>query len=193
VATQSAPKITEDEYLRLDRAAEYRSELVDGEMFAMSGGSARHSMPPVNWAVALVAQLRGLNCRVFSSDLRVRISARGSYVYPYLSVVCGELQMYKGEPDILTNPKVVIEILSRSTADYDRGKKFELYREIPSLDEYVLTHQGLQHIEHYARQPDSNWIFREYRGLESSLELLSIGCQVQLAEIYVGVLDLRQT
>jgi Uma2 family endonuclease len=192
VATQSVPKITEDEYLRLDRAADCRSEFVDGEMFAMSGGSLRHAMLPVNWATGLVAQLRSGNCRVFSSDMRTRISARGAYVYPDLSVVCGQPKIHEGSADILTNPKVVIEILSPSTADYDRGKKFELYREIPSLDEYVLTHQDSPHIEHYARQPDSSWIFREYRGIESSIELLSIGCKVQLADIYAGVLDLPQ-
>jgi Uma2 family endonuclease len=124
--------------------------------------------------------------------MRTRISARGDYVYPDVSVVCGQPQIHKGEPDILTNPKVVIEVLSPSTADYDHGKKFELYREIPSLDEYVLTHQDSPHIEHYARQPDSSWIFREYRGLEASIELLSIGCKVQLADIYAGVLDLPQ-
>ncbi len=192
MATQSVPKITEDDYLRLDRAAEYRSEFVDGEMFAMSGGSARHALIPTNWGAELTVQLRGRNCRLFSSDLRVRISARGAYVYPDLSVVCGEPQIHQGETDILTNPKVIVEVLSPSTADYDRGKKFELYREIPSLDEYVLTHQDTPHVEHYARQPDSSWIFREYRGLESSIELRSIGCKVQLAEIYAGVLDLPQ-
>jgi Uma2 family endonuclease len=84
----------------------------------------------------------------------------------------------------LLNPKIIIEVLSPSTADYDRGKKFELYREIPTLQEYVLTHSDAPHVEHFARQTDSSWIFREYKGLENSLRLTSINCEIGLADIY---------
>lgn len=175
--------MTEEEYLRLERAAQYKSEFVDGEIFAMSGGSLWHSQLAVNWTVHLFIRLRGKDCRVFSSDARVRTTTSGSYVYPDVSVVCGG-RVVSGGDDILIDPKIVIEVLSPSTADYDRGKKFELYREIPFLQEYVLTHTDSPHIEHFARQADESWIFREYKSLESSLRLTSIQCDIGLADIY---------
>jgi Uma2 family endonuclease len=189
MATQPVSKVSEEEYLRLDRAAEYKSEYVGGEMFAMSGGTLRHAELSTSWAAELRMKLRGKNCHIYSSDARLRSSASGSYIYADISVVCGKPQLHEGASDILTNPNVVIEVLSPSTADYDRGKKFELYREIASLSEYVLTHTDAPHIEHFVRQADESWIFREYRGLESSIVLPSIDCEVRLADLYAGVFD----
>ncbi|MGI8741218.1 MAG: Uma2 family endonuclease [Bryobacteraceae bacterium] len=119
-------------YLRLERAAEYKSEYVGGEIFAMAGGSPRHSELAANWIFEVKSKLRGSNCRLFTSGLRVRTPATGSYVYPDVAVVCGELRVYETANDVLTNPAVVVEVLSLSTAHYDRGKKFELYRAFPS-------------------------------------------------------------
>ncbi len=116
----------------------------------------------------------------------------GSHLYPDVSVVCGAPQRPKNSVDVLTNPNVVVEVLSPSTANYDRGEKFELYREIASLGDYVLVHAASPHIEHFARQPDDSWIFREYRGLESSIPLASIDCSVVLGDVYAGVLDLLE-
>jgi Uma2 family endonuclease len=190
VATQSIPRVNEEEYLRLDRAAEYKSEFLDGEIFAMSGGSLRHSYLAIRWAGHLDSQLRGKNCYVFTSDARVRTPKTGSYLYPDVSVTCGGPQTHQNSNDILVNPQVVIEVLSPSTAGYDHGKKFERYREIPLLRDYVLVHADLAHVEHYVRQPDASWIFREYRGLETAVPIASIDCNVPLAEVYSGVLDL---
>ena len=190
MATQSIPKITEDEYLALERAADHKSEFVDGQIYAMAGGSLRHSLVAASFTTELVIQLRGGECHVFSSDARVRTSASGSYVYPDVSVLFGAPQLRKGANDILTNPKVLIEVLSPSTANYDRGKKFELYREIASLEEYVLVHTGSALVEHFARQADASWIFREYRGLEAAISIASIGCMVRLADVYAGVFEL---
>jgi Uma2 family endonuclease len=187
MATQPVTRITEEEYLRLERAATYKSEFINGEIFAMAGGTLWHARIAVNWGAHLVYKLRGGNCNVFSSDARVRTTASGSYVYADVSVTCGDSLITKDD-DILVDPKVVIEVLSPSNADYDRGKKFELYREIPTLQEYVLTHSDSPHIEHFARQADSSWIFREYKGLESSLRLASINCEIGLADIYERIL-----
>jgi Uma2 family endonuclease len=187
MVTQPVTRITEEEYLRLERAATYKSELVDGEIFAMSGGTRRHSRSAANWIAHLTYKLRGKNYDVFTSDIRVRTTASGSYVYPDVSVACGTA-VTNEDDDILVNPKLVIEVLSPSTADYDRGKKFELYREIPTLQEYVLTHSDAPHVEHFARQADSSWIFREYKGLESSLRLASINCEIGLTDIYERIL-----
>ncbi len=190
MSTQSIQKITGDEYLALERAAERKSEFVDGEIYAMAGGSLRHSLIAANLIIDLGAKLRGTNCRVFSSDARIRTAASGSYVYPDVSVVCGAPQVHKEAADILTNPKVLLAVLSPSTADYDRGKKFELYREIPSLEDYILVHTLSAHVEHFARQADASWIFREYGSLEASMLVGSIGCTLLLGDIYHGVFEL---
>jgi Uma2 family endonuclease len=139
MATQPITKITEEEYLRLERAAEFKSEFVSGEIFAMSGGSPKHSLLAANWLGELRKKFRGGRCGVFNSDLRARTERTGSYVYPDVSVVCDKLAMYAGSDDVITNPKLVVEVLSPSTADYDRGHKFELYREIPSLSDRVCV------------------------------------------------------
>jgi Uma2 family endonuclease len=183
MASQPVTRMTEEEYLRRDRAATYKSEFVDGEMFAMSGGTLWHSQISANWIVHLGYALRGGPCRVFTSDARVRIAASGSYVYPDVTVVCGD-PVANQDDDILISPTVVIEVLSPSTADYNRGKKFELYRDIPSLREYVLTHSDTPRVEHFARQTETSWIFREYKGLEHSLRLEAIGCEIGMADIY---------
>ncbi|MDQ2841274.1 MAG: Uma2 family endonuclease [Acidobacteriota bacterium] len=190
MATQSTPVITEEEYLRLERASDHKSEFINGEIFAMAGGKLRHSLITANFAGALGAKLRGGNCLVFSPDLRVRTATSGSYVYPDVSVVCGVPQVHEGAGDILINPKLVVEVLSPSTADYDHGKKFELYREIVSLEDYVLVDTGTARVEHFARQPDGSWTFREYRGIEAAVPFASLGCTVELAEVYAGVFDL---
>ncbi len=190
MATQSIPRVTEEEYLRLERAAEHKHEFVDGEIVAMAGGSPVHSLLAANWIAELAPKLRGRGCHVFTSDLRVRTPLTGSFLYPDVSVVCGGPRLRQRAADILTDPRVVIEVLSPSTADYDRGKKFELYREIPELADYILVHADSPHVEHFAREPDASWIFREYRGLETSLAITSIDCIVQLADLYVGAFEL---
>jgi Uma2 family endonuclease len=188
MASLPIPRITEEEYLRLDRAAETKSEFVDGEIFAMSGGSFPHSILAVKWMGELLSKLRGRNCVVFNSDERVRTPGSGSYVYPDVSVVCGKPQSHRASDDILTNPVVVIEVLSPSTEDYDRGKKFALYREIASLQDYLLVHSDEVHVESFTRQPEG-WLLREYRGAEAAVPIASIDCAVLLGDVYAGVID----
>ena len=183
MASLPTPRITEEEYLRLERAAEYKSEFVDGEIFAMSGGLLPHNVLAGRWILELGLKLRGRDCLVLTSDQKVRTPSSGSYVYPDVSVVCGQPRMHQSAGDILTNPIVVIEVLSPSTESYDRGKKFELYREIASLQDYILVHTGAVHVEHFSRKPGS-WLLYAYHGAESSVSIASIDCTVLLGEVY---------
>jgi Uma2 family endonuclease len=184
MASQPVTKLTEEEYLRLERAAEYKSEFIGGEIFAMPGGSFRHSSLAAKWITQFNNRLQGRGFTVCTSDARVRTPSTGSYVYPDVSVVCGEPVAHAGSDDILTNPKIIVEVLSPSTSSYDRGEKFELYREIPSLNDYVLAHTNAVHVEHFSRQSDGSWIFREYKGDDSTIALNSINCTVPLADVY---------
>ncbi len=186
MASLPTPRITEEEYLQIERAADYKSEFADGEMFAMSGGTLSHSQLALNWGFELKLRLRGRECFVYNSDARIRTPRSGSYVYPDVSVVCGQPKTHQSSDDILTNPIVVIEVLSPSTEGYDRGKKFGLYREIESLQDYILVHTDSIHVEHFSRQPGS-WLYRECEGVESIVSIASIGCDVRLGDAYEGI------
>ncbi len=185
MASQPIVGLTEQDYLALERAAEFRSEFVDGEMYAMSGGTSRHSRLAIRFAVALDIQLKGRKCLVFSSDMQVRIAKSKNYLYPDLSVVCGEEESF--EVDVLENPAVIVEVLSPSTADYDHGKKFSIYREIPSLKDYLLVHTQEIMIEHFTPQADSSWLLAYHKGMDAVVELKSIACSIALRDIYSGV------
>ena len=188
MATQPVPRLTEAEYLRIERAAQFRSEFVDGEMYAMAGGTSRHSLLELSVGAEIRALLKGKRCRAYSSNLRVRVPD-GRQLYPDVSVVCGPIQYHAGATDIFTNPILVGEVLSPSTAIYDRGGKFELYRTIPSLRDYLLLHQHSIFAEHYTRNVDGSWTLREYRGEEAAIPLLNIECLLRLGNVYEGVME----
>jgi Uma2 family endonuclease len=185
MASNPVSKLTEEQYLAIERPAEFKSEFLDGVMYAMSGGSPRHSRLAVNIA-QLHGMLRGTACQVFNSDLRVRASSR-MYAYPDVSVVCGKLQLADEQKDVLLNPIVIFEVLSPSTEQYDRGLKFQLYRTIPSLREYILVDQNRVQVEQYIYQDASTWILRDHQGLDAELKLDSIGASLPLRLIYDGV------
>src|SRR3984885_4784794 len=179
--------LTEAEYLALERRAEFKSEFLDGEMFAMSGGTSPHSLIAANLIFALKLQLKGCPCVVYTSDMRVKVQASGLYTYPDLSVACG-IREFEGEnEDILLNPTVVVEILSDSREAYDRGRKFELYRRLPSLREYLLVSQRKALVEQYIRQESGAWLLNEVAGLESKLSLPSVGIAIEMADVYTDV------
>ena len=182
----SQPKtfITPEEYLAIERKAEYKSEYFNGEMFAMSGASERHVNIVANLMYLLVGQLRGRSCKAYASDLRVRVSLTGLYTYPDVIVVCGQPQFADDQRDTLLNPTLIVEVLSESTKDYDRGGKFEHYRTLDSFSEYVLIAQDRCHVEHFVRQPDKRWLLAETNRLEDTIHLLSIDCDLALAEVY---------
>ncbi len=182
--------MTEEEYLELERKADFRSEFVRGEMYAMAGGSLRHGRAIMNLGMLLGTQVASGDCSAFPSDVRVRTRQTGAHVYPDISVVCGKPEVVGNAADTLLNPKVIVEVLSPSTSDYDHGTKFALYREIPSLSDYIMVHINEAYIEQYTRQADSTWILHEYRDMNSALRIPSIGCEIALEQVYRGVFEL---
>jgi len=192
VSVKKPKKISEAQYLKMERAAEFKSELRDGRAYAMAGASERHNLIMGNTFVSLHNQLRRRPCRVYPSDMRVRVTAIGFYTYPDISVVCGRPEFADDTRDTLLNPTVIVEVLSPSTANYDRGEKFERYRQLPSLSEYLLVSQTRPLVEHYVRQPDGKWLLTEYRELSDVVELPSIGCRLALSEIYEQVTVIKE-
>jgi len=183
VASNPVTKLTEEEYLALDRAAEFKSEFFDGEMFAMSGVSMRHARLQQNISAGLDALVRARGCEVFGSDFRVRVSPR-MYAYPDIAIVCGLPHLGDERQDILLNPVIVFEILSPSTEKYDRGLKFQNYRTIESLKEYILVNQDQILVEQYTHQADNTWTLRDHKGLDEPLNLASVGVSIPLQRIY---------
>jgi Uma2 family endonuclease len=187
MSTQPKTHYTPEEYLALERAAAYKSEYYNGEIFAMAGASRRHVLIVTNLVIELGTQLRKRDCELYSADMRLKVNPTGLYTYPDVIVVCGEPQFSDEQKDTLINPNVIIEVLSESTQGYDRGGKFEQYRTLESFKEYVLVAQDKPHVEHFRRQPDNRWILTETNNLEDSIELTSINCTLALAEIYAKV------
>lgn len=181
---QSQPRLTPEDYLAIERSAEFKSEYFDGEIFAMTGASEPHNLVVTNATRELSVQLKKRPCKLYANDMRVKVDPTGLYTYPDLVVVCGKAQFDDTHLDTLLNPTLIIEVLSDSTEAYDRGRKFEHYRKLESLAEYVLIAQNRPHIESYRRQPDHHWLLTECDGLDSVLRLDSIDCAIVLAEIY---------
>jgi len=181
------PRLSPEEYLDLDRAADQRSEYWNGEMFALSGGSVAHATIVTNLVVSLAGGLRGGTCRVFSTDLRLRVSATGLYTYPDVLVICGQIAFADDRNDTVLNPKLLVEVLSPSTQDYDRGRKFAHYRALPSLEEYVVVAQDRPHVEQFVREDLNRWTLTDTDGLDALLFFRSIGCSAALREVFDGV------
>jgi len=184
MASQPVARMTEEEYLALERKAEYRSEYIDGEVYAMAGASWKHDQIVQDLGLSLRSKLRGTRCRTFGDNVRVRIPQTRMYTYPDLGIVCGPPQFADDQKGTLVNPIVLIEVLSDSTRNYDQGDKFAHYRRLESLREYVMLEQDAPHVEHYTRQADGSWLLREYDGLDARVTLASAGCELALAEIY---------
>ena len=182
----TAPKLrhSPEEYLARERVSEGRHQYYQGEIFAMSGGNARHSRISINLVWRLSQRLDGGRCEVYDKDMRIKVNTSGLYTYPDASVVCGTAEFEDDKRDTLLNPLVIFEVLSPSTADYDRGTKFQLYRGLSSLREYVIVAQEQPYVEHHVKQPDGSWLLSEIRGLEESLPMEAIGCTLPLSEIY---------
>jgi Uma2 family endonuclease len=182
--SQAQKRYTAEEYLALERQAQYKSEYCAGEIFAMAGASRWHNLIVANVIGELRLQLKGRPCTTYPSDMRVKISPTGLYTYPDVTVVCGEAQFEDTRQDTLLNPTLIVDVLSESTEAYDRGGKFAHYRKLPTLLEYVLITQTKPHIEHYIRQPDHRWLLEEAEGLHSTIHFPAIDCHLSLAEAY---------
>ena len=173
-----------EEYLELETAAEYKSEYRDGLIIPMAGGTPNHNQIAVNLSAALNFALKGQPYRVFTSDLRLWIPQARLYTYPDVIVVSGQLQFAESRRDTITNPLIIVEVLSESTANYDRGEKFRFYRTIPTLQEYILISQSEMHVEQFAKTADNKWILSEDDQENSILTLNSIQFQISLRDIY---------
>jgi Uma2 family endonuclease len=184
---QSARRLSEAEYLALERTAEFKSEFLGGELFAMAGGTLQHSLIATNLAGEFRNRLKGGRCLPFNSDLRIKVAPSGLLTYPDLSVICGPAEFVPGTNDTVLNPTVLVEVLSDSTEAYDRGTKFEHYRQIASLREYLLVNQKRPRIEQFIRQLDGRWLLNEADGLDRSLDLPSLQISIALAEIFANV------
>ncbi len=184
MATQPQLRLTPEEYLSAERQAETKSEFHDGELLAMAGASYAHNLIVANVIRELGVQLKSRPCAVLPSDIRLWLEASRHYVYPDVTVVCGEPEFTDADQDTLVNPTLLVEVLSEATRNYDRGEKFERYRTLGSFAEYVLLAQDRPHCEHYVRQPDKSWILTEESRVEVTVPLTTIGCELALSEAY---------
>lgn len=179
--------MTADEYLSFERLSEIRHEYANGEIVAMTGASEEHILITGNIHSSLHTQLRKQPCKTYMSDMRVKVSRSGAYTYPDVTVVCDTPQFEDQEVGTLLNPTVIFEVLSPSTEAYDRGDKFQRYRRLESLQEYLLVSQQEVRIEHYIRQ-GTQWVLTEADSLDAILTLPSIHCTLSLADVYEKVI-----
>lgn len=187
MANPAQPFISVDDYLVMDEEAEGRLEFIDGAVVAMAGASYNHVVIGTNLVIGLGTRMKGGPCRALTNDMRTKLATGHDYVYPDVIVVCGppDLEINRGET--LTNPKVVFEVLSPSTTRLDRGRKAQLYREMPSLDAYVIVEQDAPNIELMARNAAREWVVTSYDGIDAVLPLSCLSVELPLAEVYDGV------
>lgn len=184
-----APKyMSIEEYLLIEEDSETKHEYYHGEVFAMAGGTIPHNRIVRNVLTTLDNFLNGKDCEVFPSDLKTHIEANTLFTYPDISIVCGELERWNNRNDTITNPVVIVEVLSRKTQNYDRGQKFKLYRSIPSLKEYILVSSLEVSVEKYLKLPNGFWKFGETISPEELFEIETIGFSCPVNELYRNVI-----
>ncbi len=176
--------ITPEEYLAMEEAAEFKSEYYQGEIFAMAGGSNNHNMIVGDVHTKMNLAFTGKGCIAYMSDMRLWIKADGLFTYPDVMAVCGEPKYYEGRDDTITDPVVIIEVLSKSTEEYNRVGKFKFYRSIPTLQEYVMIDQYSVHVEQYYLEAPNRWVLIEYNELSGILKFAKIDFQISLQDIY---------
>ncbi|MGE0773204.1 MAG: Uma2 family endonuclease [Cyclobacteriaceae bacterium] len=179
-------RLTIEEYLQFEKASAVKHEYYNGEVFAMAGGGARHNVIFSNVFGFLAYQLRGKPCRPYGSDMRIHIPENSLFTYPDISIICGEIIASAKDADTATLPTVIVEILSSSTRNYDRGQKFKMYRDISALREYLLIDSESIGVEAFRLNDSSHWELEELKHLQDRLKLSSIGITLSLSEIYEG-------
>jgi Uma2 family endonuclease len=187
MATQPSSLLTPEQYLDLERVAEEKHEFIDGAMVAMAGGFLRHALISANAVVSLNQALRGKRCLTFSSDARVSVFWDRLITYPDVSVVCGKPEFVDGRKDTLTNPTMIVEVLSPSTRNFDQGEKARRYRQLPSLREFLIVEQERVFVEQYRRLPDGSWQILAHDSLDAVIGLQSHEATIAVAELYAGV------
>jgi Uma2 family endonuclease len=182
-------KFSIEDYLESERKSFEKHEFYQGEIFAMAGASIQHNQIVGNTLVSVGSHLSNSSkCQVFPSDLKIHCQSNSLFTYPDLSIICGKIETLENHKDIVTNPIVLIEVLSESTRDYDRGEKFRLYREINSLKEYILISSLEMLVEKYEKQPDGTWILHEYKNENDDLFITNISLQLKLKSLFRNVM-----
>ena len=176
-------KFTPEEYLALEERAETKSEYWNGEIIAMAGGNINHQQIVANITEFLGAKIRG-KCRLFPSEMKVWVKKRGKFFYPDITIICRQPSFYKNRRDTIDNPKMIIEVLSKSTESFDRAEKFLSYQTLESLEEYVLISQEKTLVEQHIKREDGNWIYQATIGVDSKVSFPSIGATLKINEIY---------
>lgn len=185
---QEKAKYTLEEYLELDHNSEEKIEFWDGHIFTLAGASEIHNQIQFNCTLSLGNKLRGRNCRIYPSDMRIKVPDYPPYRYADLSALCGNRVIEKlGNQELLTNPSVIIEVLSDSTADFDRGYKFTYYKSIASFTEYILIAQDRPHVSQFVKQAENSWVNHEFNDINDTFYLESLDCELALTEIYENV------
>jgi len=187
MAKQPKARMTAAEYLSIERNSTEKHEFAFGEIYAMGGASARHVEIVGNISRELGNRLRQRPCRVYSTDLRLAVDVSHRYTYPDVVVVCGQPKFLDDQLDTLLNPDLIVEVLSESTRNYDRGDKFQQYRGIPSFREYLLVDQAKVHVERHTKQPDGTWSLWETDSLNDAIRLDSISATLPITEIYLKI------
>lgn len=183
--SKSEIRMTAAEYLEWERQQDQKHEFLAGEVFLQAGGTRRHALISSNVIGELRTRLKNGDCESLSSDMRVLVEATGLYAYPDASVVCPPIE--GDRDDVITNPVLIAEVLSPSTADFDRGGKFGHYRQISSLRDYLVIYQDTARVEHHRRTENNDWLLHEVFGTEHILDLPSLKITLPLTEIYAKV------
>ena len=191
MSAQSVPYLTPQQYLEIEEKAEYKSEYLNGQMwplggepYGMAGGRPEHNLISGNFMGELHSALKG-KCLVFSADQRIQVGPQGLYTYADCSVVCGRPAIV--DTYNLINPRIIVEVLSKTTETNDRGLKFEQYTKLDSLEEYVLVSQTAPRVEKFRRHRDGSWLWKPYDGLEAKVQFESVDCLIALSDVYAGV------
>jgi Uma2 family endonuclease len=183
----SKQKISIEDYLKMENAAEEKHEYYKGEIFAMSGAKVPHNIITTNILISLGQKLKGKKCKPFNSDQRIHTPSNTFFTYPDISIICGEIITLNDDDYNVLNPTVIIEVLSKSTRNYDRGEKFKLYRDIKTLKEYILVDSASIHIEVFRLNESGHWELEEYNAPADSLLIKAINESILLSEIYDSV------
>lgn len=187
MSVQPHPYITEEDYLLFERASSVKHEYYNGRIYAMTGAKESHNLINGNIIAALHPQLRQKPCRIYPNDMRVKVLKTGLNAYPDVVIICGQPQFTDATHDTITNPVVIFEILSASTERYDRGVKFQNYRTVETLQDYILIAQDHRHIEHFARQENGLWLLQEVTASHDAIRIQSVDCTLSIENVYEKV------
>ncbi|MDP5169408.1 MAG: Uma2 family endonuclease [Bacteroidia bacterium] len=191
MGTTSTSHISIQDYLRMEASAEVRHEFHRGEVYAMAGGTFNHSVLGTNITTELSLAARKNGCTTFNGDMRIRIDSMNCFLYPEVSVVCGEAESSQHDPNTIINPSLIVEVLSESTEAYDRGEKFFLYQQLESFREYVLIDQHKPLVSHFFKHDDGIWEFKNVYGLDQLLRIEILKVDIPLATIFRDTRDLK--